>query len=551
MIVSLFVKNYALIDELYLDLQSGFSVITGETGSGKSIILGALNLLLGQRNESRAIKDNLSKCIVEAQFDISSYNLETYFETNELEYDPKTIIRREISPNGKSRAFVNDSPVKLSEIQKLTTRLIDIHSQNENQLLDKGSFQLEVLDSVASTDTYIIDYKRAFAEYKLLAKQLSDEEELLKKGKQEFDYFQFQYQQLEDAALKIDDQIKLEKEKEMLVNSTDLKEGLTTLNQGISDEGQGILSMVQRLKQRASQIAAYYEPAKEYANRLQSVYLELQDIGDDAETKSEDVEYDPARLEMIEERLDLIYTLQQKHMVDSVEKLLNLQTEFSNKLLSTELSEAKVERLINELKSSKVQLLTKAEAISKKRVAAIPALEKAISAPLTKLGISHPLFKVTHDITEELTSDGQDKISFLFSANKNGTPSPIKEVASGGEKSRLMFSIKSLLSKYKALPSIIFDEIDTGISGEVANQMAIMLRELGKNMQVIVITHLPQVASKGDTHYKVLKFDDANQTKTDIKLLTVDQRIAEIAEMLSGKPPTEAALSNAKELLKL
>lgn len=551
MIVSLFVKNYALIDELYLDLQSGFSVITGETGSGKSIIMGALNLLLGQRNDSRSIKDNTSKCIVEAQFDISSYNLNTYFKTNDLDYDPKTIIRREISPNGKSRAFVNDSPVKLAEIQKLTSRLIDIHSQNENQLLDNGTFQLEVLDAIAKTDNNITAYKRDFAQYKLLAKHLAIEEEKLKKGKQEFDYFQFQHQQLEDAALQADDQIILEKEKELIEHSTDLKEGLTALAQGITEENQGVLSMVQRLRQIASQISNYYEPAKEYSSRLESVYLELQDIGEDTDTKAEDVEYDPLRIQQIEERLDLIYTLQQKHMVDSVEALLILQSEFSNKLLSIELSETNVEQLTTELDSIKETLQKQATEITKKRIAAIPALEKAITAPLGKLGIAHPLFNITHKISEELSADGQDKISFLFSANKNGTPSPIKDVASGGEKSRLMFSIKSLLSKYKSLPSIIFDEIDTGISGEVANQMAIMLRELGKNMQVIVITHLPQVAAKGDTHYKVLKFDHADQTRTDITRLTLDQRIAEIAEMLSGKPPTEAALSNARDLLKL
>lgn len=551
MIVSLHVKNYALIDELNLDLQSGFSVITGETGSGKSIILGALNLLLGHRNDSRSIKDSTAKCIVEAEFDISGYGLEQLFEQFDIDYEPHTIIRREITPSGKSRAFVNDSPVKLSDLQKLSSFLIDIHSQNENLQLDKSSFQLDVLDAFAGVVMDVRDYKILYQTYSSLIKQLVDEEGMLKRSKQEYDYYQFQFTQLDEADLKESEQEKLEKEKEMLENATDLKEGLVGLSQGIADESYGLLSLLQKLKSTANGIADYYEPAKEYANRLESAFLELQDLGEDAEQRCEGVEFDPQRLQAIEERLDLIYSLQQKHMVSSVEELITLKSEFESKIVSVEVSEEAVGTLKKKIEGLETKLHKGAELISEKRRSAIPELEQAIAEPLLKLGISYPQFKIEHEKQTVLAPDGIDRINYLFSANKNSIPRLIKEVASGGEKSRLMFSIKALLSRYKSLPTIIFDEIDTGISGEVANQMAAMLLELGKNMQVIVITHLPQVASKGNVHYKVLKFEEDDRIKTQIRPLLIDERIAEIAEMLSGKPPTEAALNNARELLKL
>lgn len=551
MIVSLHVKNYALIDELNLDLQSGFSVITGETGSGKSIILGALNLLLGHRNDSRSIKDSTAKCIVEAEFDISGYGLEQLFEQFDLDYEPHTIIRREITPSGKSRAFVNDSPVKLSDLQKLSSFLIDIHSQNENLQLDKSSFQLDVLDAFAGVVMDVRDYKILYQTYSSLIKQLVDEEGMLKRSKQEYDYYQFQFTQLDEADLKESEQEKLEKEKEMLENATDLKEGLVGLSQGIANESYGLLSLLQKLKSTANGIADYYEPAKEYANRLESAFLELQDLGEDAEQRCEGVEFDPQRLQAIEERLDLIYSLQQKHMVSSVEELITLKSEFESKIVSVEVSEEAVGTLKKKIEGLETKLHKGAELISEKRRSAIPELEQAIAEPLLKLGISYPQFKIEHEKQTVLAPDGIDRINYLFSANKNSIPRLIKEVASGGEKSRLMFSIKALLSRYKSLPTIIFDEIDTGISGEVANQMAAMLLELGKNMQVIVITHLPQVASKGNVHYKVLKFEEDDRIKTQIRPLLIDERIAEIAEMLSGKPPTEAALNNARELLKL
>ena len=554
MIRHLHIENYALIEHLDMDFHTGFSVITGETGAGKSIIIGAIGLLLGQRADSRSIKADAKRCVVEATFDLSQDSLTDFFQENDLDFDgTECIIRRELTSTGKSRAFINDTPASLAQLKELGEQLLDVHSQHKNLLLGKEDFQLNVLDIVADHQETLDAYKKEYQAYRRLSKQLEEALEEAKASKEDEDYLRFQVNQLADANLKDGEQEELEEESETLEHAEDIKSALYTAANHLqsSNDGTDALGLLKQCLSEIQSISSVYPSAEEWAERLDSCYIELKDLADELEDQAEDVEYNPQRLEQVNERLDTIYTLQKKHGVESVEALLTLQAEMEEKLLRITNSDEFIEQLREQVTVQKEKVLALAKKLSQSRVSTAKRVEKEMEERLLPLGMPNVQFKCSvRAIPSELSTTGYDQAQFLFNANKSGEPKPVSQIASGGEIARVMLSLKALIAGAVKLPTIIFDEIDTGVSGSIAEKMARMMQEMGeRGRQVISITHLPQIAALGTHHYKVYKKDTDDATLTHIIPLNEEQRIEEIACMLSGEQLTQAALDNAKTLL--
>lgn len=551
MLQSIHIQNYALIDRLDIDFTSGFSVITGETGAGKSIILGAIGLLLGQRADVKAIKNGASKCVVEAKFRIATYDMEAFFEENDIEYEPEEcIIRRELSANGKSRAFINDTPASLAQMKVLGERLIDVHSQHQNLLLNKEGFQLNILDILAQDDKQLADYHRLYTNYKQVSRELEEFIAQAEKSRQDEDYIRFQLEQLEDADLKEGEQTSLEQEAETLSHAEDIKAGLYKAGQLIDGDESGGLSLVKEAIQTLQSVSRVYTPAQEWGERLNSCYIELKDISREISGAQEEIEFNPARLDFVNERLNLIYNLQQKHRVDSVEALIELTDKYRNQLNTITSFDETIAKLNKRKEDLYAQVLAQAAVLTECRSRSARQIEEQMQALLIPLGMPNVRFAVEMTTRKEPDAKGMDSVTFLFSANKNGTLQNVASIASGGEIARVMLSLKAMIAGAVKLPTIIFDEIDTGVSGSIAEKMALIMQDMGKqNRQVISITHLPQIAARGIAHYKVYKEDTETGTNSHIRLLTREERVREIANMLSGSTLTEAALNNARALL--
>lgn len=550
MLKHLSIQNYALIDKLEVDFSDGLTIITGETGAGKSILLGALGLIAGSRADTQSLQDKTKKCIVEASFNIKEYALKDFFWANELDYEITTNIRREITPEGKSRAFINDTPVTLTQLKGLAERLIDIHSQHQTLTLNGSEFQLSVVDAYANHADSLAEYSISFKQFKALEKALN---ELLTKesqAKKDLDYFQFQFNELEEAGLKPDEQAGIEQELEALNNAEDIKSNLSKAATGLNGGEQNLLASLNEIKSLLASQAKFKPEINELSTRLNSSYIELKDISNELESLEQDIVYDPKRIDKLTIQLDAIYRLQQKHQVKSVEELITIKDDLSNKLLDFSSLETEIEKTKKELTSVQKSLTALAKKIAANRKKEIPKIEKEIASLLSALSMPNAQLKIEHMETETLTANGADKVNFLFSANKGSDFKELNKVASGGELSRLMLSIKSLIAQLTALPTIIFDEIDTGVSGDVADKVGSIMNLMAKAMQVITITHLPQIASKGESHLFVYKEDKNDKTYSNIKKLSVNERVQEIAKMLSTGTPTAAAISNAKELLK-
>ena len=554
MLQSIHIQNYALIDKLDIDFMPGFSVITGETGAGKSIILGAIGLLLGQRADMKAIKNGASKCIVEARFHIVSYGLESFFNELDLEYDPEEcILRREVSANGKSRAFINDTPASLAQMKALGEKLIDIHSQHQNLLLNKEGFQLTILDILAQDDKQLASYKQMYADYKNTCKELDTLIGQAEKSKQDEDYLRFQLEQLEEAGLRNGEQAELEQEAETLSHAEDIKAGLYRAGMLIDNaDSYSILSQTKECIQTLQGISSVYPSASEWSERLQSCYIELKDIAHDLSSAEEDVEFNPERLDYVNQRLNLIYNLQQKHRADSIEELIDLAKNYQKQLNDIASFDDRISGLRAEKDTLYNKVLEQAALLTRLRTGAAHLIEEQMKKLLVPLGMPNVRFAVELTSRKEPDINGMDNVTFLFSANKNATLQNVASIASGGEIARVMLSLKAMIAGAVKLPTIIFDEIDTGVSGSIAEKMALIMRDMGnQNRQVISITHLPQIAARGTTHYKVYKEDTDTGTNSYIRKLTPDERIHEIAHMLSGSTLTEAALNNARALLSL
>lgn len=550
MLRSLFIQNYALIDKLDIDFENGFSVITGETGAGKSIILGAIGLLLGQRADVKAIRNGATKCVIEAHFDIASYQLQTLFDENEWEYEDECIIRRELSATGKSRAFVNDSPASLAQIKELGELLVDVHSQHQNLLLSNEGFQIKALDVIVHNEQLLTEYRSLYNEWKKAKQQLALLVEEDDKNRADEDYYRYQVEQLENAHLVDGEQEELEEESDILNHAEEIKAQLYKVEQiTMSDD----MCLLQGLKECVNAMQALnnvYPDSSELSDRLESCYIELKDIAEEVASKNERIEFNPSRLEEVTDRLNLIYSLQQKYHANSISELLSLQEEFATKLSAISSSDETIHQLQKQVDKLFAEVVAKADCLSKQRKSASEVIEKQMCEQLTLLGMPNVQFRVDFAKRKEPNLLGMDSVNFLFSANKNAPLQNISSVASGGEIARVMLTIKALIAKEVKLPTIIFDEIDTGVSGEIADRMATIMLEMGEaNRQVISITHLPQIASKGKVHYKVFKQDSETETNSNIRRLTDEERINEVAQMLSGATLTEAALYNAKALL--
>jgi len=552
MLQSIHIQNYALIDKLDIDFMPGFSVITGETGAGKSIILGAIGLLLGQRADVKAIKNGASKCIVEARFGIASYGMEAFFNELDLEYDPEEcILRREVYANGKSRAFINDSPASLAQTKALGEKLIDIHSQHQNLLLNKEGFQLNILDILAQDEKQLAAYKQVYTQYKNTCKELDTLIGQAEKSRQDEDYLRFQLEQLEEAELKEGEQNGLEQEAETLSHAEDIKAGLYRAGQLIDNaEANGILSQTKECIQTLQGISKVYTSASEWTERLQSCYIELKDIAHDLSSAEDEVEFNPERLDYVNQRLNLIYNLQQKHRADSIEALIDLANNYRKQLNDIASYDDRIAELRNLKGNLYNKVLEEAATLTRMRTDSARHIEEQMKKLLVPLGMPNVRFAVAMEQRKEPDANGTDNVTFLFSANKNGTLQNVASIASGGEIARVMLSLKAMIAGAVKLPTIIFDEIDTGVSGSIAEKMALIMRDMGRqNRQVISITHLPQIAARGTTHYKVYKEDTETGTNSYIRKLVPDERIHEIAHMLSGSTLTEAALNNARALL--
>ncbi len=545
MLSSLSIKNYAIIDELDIDFKSRLSVITGETGAGKSIIMGALGLVLGERADSKSLKDNDKKCLIEVCFEIAEYQLQGFFSENDIDYDDSTIIRREILTSGKSRSFINDTPVSLNTLKELGEQLIDIHSQHENLLLKDNSFQLKVVDIIAQNAKELQSYQDTFYKYKKVAHDLSKLISTSKQNAADKEYLQFQFEQLVKAELKEDEQAELEEEQAQLTHAEEIKLELNKIQEFLSNDEQGAVLALKESLSAAKKLEKYLTEANEYSERLNSCYIDLKDLTNDIENKQSQIHHDPQRIEFINERLDTIYTLQQKHQVDSIKTLLSLKDEFEAKLNKIENSDEEISLLQKELDALHKTSITLAEKLTRTRDKAGKQISQQMVEQLNLLGMPNVKFEVKISPKEELGTSGFDQIEFLFSANKDSSAQAVAKIASGGEIARVMLSLKALIANTKALPTIIFDEIDTGISGEVANKMGVIMKQMSDNMQVICITHLPQIASKGNHQFKVYK----ENSITNIRNLSTTERVNEIALMLSGSSLSEEAVANAKRLL--
>ena len=554
MLKTLYIKNYALIDELKVEFDKGFSVVTGETGAGKSIMLGALSLILGQRAESKYIKQDATKCTIEGVFDISVYELSSLFEANDWVYDGDVcIIRREIWANGKSRAFVNDSPVYLQDLKALGEKLIDIHSQHENLSLNDSLFQLTLVDSIAKTATIKEKYKTYYKAYKKYESELLSLHEQAQKNKEEQDYLQFQFNNLTEARLIEDEQETLEAELETITHSEEIKSSLYKLNNALSDDEQSVESGLRSALESAKALQHFTTTSsfsQSFVERINSAYIDMKDLRQEAEKVFQDIDFDPERQQIIEDRLSVIYSLQQKHSVSTVKELIDIFKDIALQLQNIDSLDERIEQLEKEFAEKKKIVHVEANQLSELRKSAVSAIEENIEDKLMYLGIPNARFKINLTDKKELDATGKDAISFLFSANKNTQMQPIAQIASGGEISRLMLALKSLVADATALATIIFDEVDTGTSGEIADKMGLIMQQLSDKMQVVAITHLPQIAAKGSAHYYVYKKEMTDATTTSIKRLTMPERIEEIASMLSGAETTVQALENARVMLK-
>lgn len=552
MLKSLFIRNFVLIDSLDIKFNQGFSVITGETGAGKSIILGALSLVLGQRADGKSIKNGSEKCVIEAVFDVSKYKLEEFFMIKDLEYDAEVcILRRELYASGKSRAFINDSPVSLTILKELGARLIDIHSQHQNLLLGDIRFQLKVIDVMAENEILLILYRKEYNRYQFLKKELTELTEKARQTKQEEDYVRFQLEQLVEANLSIGEQEDLEQELETLSHAEEIKGSLYKVTQLLNGEEQGAVQLIKEALSTADNLERYYPKAKEISERLRSAYIDLNDLASEAELWKEDIEFNPERLDWVNERLNTLYTLEQKHRVSTIEELITLQNQYEEQLKEIDSFDEQIENLKEQVEISYQELLQQATVLSEQRKIASKAIASQLVEKIIPLGMPNTRFSIDFVSRSEPGIDGMDEIQFMFSANKSAELQPVAQTASGGEISRLMLCIKAMIAGFTALPTIIFDEVDTGVSGDIADKMGDIMQDLGTKMQVFTITHLPQIAAKGKEHYFVYKEDTDEQTTTHIKLLNKDERIKEIARMLSGSTLTEASIANAKDLLKI
>jgi len=548
MIVNLLIENYALIDRSNIEFNSGFSVITGETGAGKSIMLGALGLVLGNRADVGVLRDKSRKCIVELSCDIERYSLQDIFEEHDLDYDDNCVIRREISPKGKSRAFVNDTPVNLKVLKFITSSLIDIHSQNQTQILMDKNYQLSIVDSYANID--LLKYKNEYSLYRNMKYEYDNLKDKAKQESADADYYQFQFNKLVEADLYGLDLENLEEEQNVLLHSEEIGNALSKSFSMVDGDEMSAISILKEVNTSLSKVSAYSKDVEENSSRLNSVIIELQDIANEFEILSNNIEFDPSRLEFINSRIDSIYSLFQKHSVGSVMELIELRDSLDEKLNNISNYDEQLELLLSNIDKKEKELLEIARDISMKRKSVFEEMENKLIKMLVELGIKNANFKI--ELEEiDLSSTGIDDITFLFSANKNNELHSLGKVASGGEMSRLMLSLKYLICASRNLPSIIFDEIDTGVSGNIAEKMALMMKDMSENMQVISITHLPQIAAKGKWHYKVFKIDEADSTFSKIEMLKDNERVNEIAQMLSGSEVSDAAYSNAKQLLKI
>lgn len=549
MLKQLSINNYALINQLSIDFSDGLSIITGETGAGKSILLGALGLVLGNRADLSSLKDTATKCIVEAKVSISNYNLQTFFEKVDLDYEAETIIRREILPSGKSRAFVNDTPVTLSVLNQLRTQLIDVHSQHQTSELSDTNFQFSILDALAKNDQRIASYKRGHKQLNQLQKQLFELEQEQKEANQQYDYNLHLFKELEEAKILVDEQEELETSLEKLNNIEDIKLNLSEALEISINEEIGVQNLLNTLEHKLAKIADFSKEYQEISERITSVKIEIDDIVAELETANENVDFNPNEAEQINDRLQLLYNLQKKHYVSSNKELLVVFEALSQKVAQVESAEDIINQKQKEIDDISSKLDKVANLISKARRTAISKLTKELQTLLTDLGMENARFSININPTENYFSNGKDDLEFLFSANKGGSFGELKKVASGGELSRIMLSVKKVLSANTQLPTIIFDEIDTGVSGEVSNKIAAIMQQMSANMQVIAITHLPQIAAKGNNHYKVYKKEIKGITTTNLKQLSTEERVVEIAEMLSGKNISDSAITHAKELL--
>lgn len=549
MLASLHVQNYALIQHLEIDFRKGFTIITGETGAGKSILLGALSLLLGSRADTSILLKKDKKCYVEGSFDITGLNLKSFFGSNDIDFDNLTIIRREISASGKSRAFINDTPVNLPVLKELGVKLVDIHSQHENLSLGNNQFQLMVVDTVAMNQDVRKEYLDCYQDFVRMSAELTDLKEKSSRARTDLDYFTFQFQQLADTKLQSGELGELEEESALLSHAEEIKFNLLRISDIVSGDGSSVLNLLTDVIDAFDKISDYYPRSKELRDRIESAYIELKDVGAESEIQGENVEIDSTRLQFVQERLDLINDLLHKHNVSEVSELIRIRDELDKQICSIASFDDQVEELTKMIREAETKLSGLDDKLRESRSKAMPVIEKKIIEMLLQLGIPNAQFGIRHERDAVFTPTGRDQVEFLFSANKKAVLQELARVASGGELSRLMLCIKSLITNSMELPTIIFDEVDAGVSGEIAEKVGIIMKSMSEGKQIINITHLPQVAAKGDLHYVVYKYDDESSTVTDIKLLTGEDRILEIARMLSGEELTEAAISNAKELL--
>lgn len=555
MLKKLDIRNFTLIDHLEMALYPGFSVITGETGAGKSIVIGAIGLLLGNRADAKQVKRGCDKCIIEATFDLSIYHsdvLKDFFEDNDLDYEPEEcLLRREVNANGKSRAFINDTPVTLALMRELGEQLIDVHSQHQNLLLSKEDFQLNVVDIIARDRQQLADYRAAFAEYRSAQRRLEELREQIGTSRDNEDFLRFQQKELSEANLASGEQEQLEQEAELMSHAEDIKRALHEADYGLSGDDTGIVNLTRSIATQLRSVADVYPEAQELAERLESCFVELKDISQEIASKVDDVEYDPQRFNLITQRLDTIYTLQQKFHVQTVDELLDRLNGINAQLDNIDNSDEELQELERSVEKLHAVCVEKAVVLTDMRRKSATVVEQELSKLLVPLGIPKVRFKV--DVSPaDLSTNGADKVMFLFSANSSTDMQPVSQVASGGEIARVMLSLKAMISKAIGLPTIIFDEIDTGVSGRVAEQMAHIMRDMGKaNRQVLCITHLPQIAAAGSTHYKVAKQETEQGTVSTMTQLSDEQRITEIAQMLSGSDVSQAAVDNAKSLLAL
>ena len=549
MLTTLSIKNYALIDQLQVNFTNGLTIITGETGAGKSILLGGLSLILGKRADLSSVKNQSEKCVIEATFDIANYNLKPLFKAEDLDYEPLTIIRREILPSGKSRAFINDTPVNLDSLQILGEHLLDIHSQHQTLQLTNDDFQFQVIDALAENGSLLQGYSSNLSEFKSLQAELKVLQTKKAEAIKEQDYNSFLLNELIEAKLIVGEFETLEEEYETLNNIEDIKEKLSFSHELLSNEDAGVLTNLTEIKNQLSKLSNYKQAYKDIFERLNSSLIELNDVFREVESLQDQLEADPNRLEVVNNKLQVLHNLMLKHSTSSETELIAIRESLATKVSESEHLEERILQIENQIKSIELQLNNDAKTIHDNRVKIIPKLISQLENLLATLGMVNAKFNIELSVSDSFYSNGKDDLAFLFSANKGGNFNELKKAASGGELSRIMLAIKSILSKYIQLPTIMFDEIDTGVSGEISNKMATIMQQMSKSMQVFTITHLPQIAAKGDTHYKVFKEDINEVTQTQLKKLNPDERIVEIAQMLGGSEISSSAIAHAKQLL--